>query len=168
MVISSAMCNVDSWDLMSFCLAYVTPSNKLLCWIGYHMHISQVLPALWRCISALIVCHLNQDFCPCCVEIPSLVLPTEIKSSAHALFSAAYCSAYQTLERFWETLTPMIFWRRNCTGLYRPACPVTLEVLLWVGFLLACGLCACRLGNGVERKCSNEFQPSTGNSTVRD
>lgn len=113
MVISSAMCNVDSWDLMSSCLAYVTPSNKLLCWIMYHMYISQVLPALWRLISALIVCHLNQDFCPCFVELPSLVLPAEIKSSAHPLFSAAYCSACQTLKMFWEKPTVMIFWRKK-------------------------------------------------------
>lgn len=61
-IISSAMCNVDSWDLMSSCLAYVTHSNKLFWWIMYHMYTSQVLPALWRFISALIVYHLNRDF----------------------------------------------------------------------------------------------------------
>lgn len=61
-IISSAMCNVDSGDLMSSCLAYVTHSSKLLWWTMYHMYTSQVLPALWRLISALIVYHLNQDF----------------------------------------------------------------------------------------------------------
>lgn len=139
MVISSAMCNIDSWDLMSSCLAYVTPSNKLLCWIMYHMYISQVLPALWRLISVLIMCHLNQDFCPCYVEFPSLVLPTEIKSSAHPLLSAAYCSAYQILKRFWQKSTLMIFWRKElCLLLDAHLCCSTWGAALGGGFTCNC------------------------------
>lgn len=166
MVISLAMCNVDSWDLMSSCLAYVAHSNKLLCWIMYHMY---YLPALWRLINALIMYHLNQDFSPCSVELSNLALPTKIKSSARTLFSAACCSVYQTLKRFWEKPIMMIFWRINCTWLHMPTYPLTLEVLLWMEVFLACFLCACRLGSRVERKYSSEFQPTAmGNSTERD
>lgn len=110
--LSSQKCVIDSEDLMSSCLAYVTPANKLLCWIMYHMYIWKVVLELWSHITALMVCFLDQGFCPFRPSKYDATNWNKILSSPSLLWSILLCLSHPE-NMCWEKPTVMICWGKK-------------------------------------------------------